>query len=124
MNLQDMSSIIFEISSLKNRGIVLSDFLDTERLLSEFNHISDQQKHGRYVLPKLYSLIKRIQKAVNASLYNNDINLFVHLFSTVEAVRKKLGDQYQIRTEVASKVRDIKRLIESPVESPMTVDES
>ncbi len=79
MDIQDMSNIIFEISNLKKQGIILSDFLDTERLLSEFNHINEQQKHGRYVLPRLYSLIKRIQKAVNASLYKNDINLYIYL---------------------------------------------
>ena len=80
--------------------------------MSEFEHIDTQLKHGRYVLPKMYSLIKRIQKSINASLYNNDINLFVQLFSIVESIRKKLGQQYQVRSEIASKVRNIKRLIE------------
>ncbi len=85
-----MNNIVTEISNLKNRGIVLSEFFDTERLLSEFDHINTQLKHGRYVLPKMYSPIKRIQKAVNSSLYNNDINLFIQLLSVVEGIRKKL----------------------------------
>ena len=112
MDIQDINNIITEISNLKNRGIVLSEFLDTERILSEFDHINNQLKHGRYVLPKMYSLIKRIQKSINASLYNNDINLFIQLFSIVEAIRKKLGQQYQVRSEISLKVRNIKRLIE------------
>ena len=63
-----MNNIVTEISNLKNQGIALSEFLDAERILSEFDHINTQLKHGRYVLPKMYSLIKRIQKSVNSSL--------------------------------------------------------
>ena len=96
---------------MKNHGIVLSENLDCERIMSEFEHIEEQSRRGRYVLPKKYSLIKRIQKSINACLYNNDINAFVTLFSTVEAVRKKLGEEYQKRSEIASKVRNIKKLI-------------
>ena len=81
--------------------------------MTEFEHIDNQLKHGRYVLPKMYSLIKRIQKSANASLYNNDINLFVQLFSVVEAVRKKISQEYEIRSEIASKVRNIKQLIDT-----------
>ena len=69
-------------------------------------------KHGRYVLPKMYSLIKRIQKAVYASLYNNSVNSFVRLFSIVESIRKKVGTEYQIRAEISMKVKSIKRLID------------
>jgi len=113
MDIKDINDIIVEISNLRNLGIVLSEFLDTERILSEFEHIDNQLKHGRYVLSKMYSLIKRIQKSVNASLYNNDINAFVQLFSVVEAVRKKLGQEYEKRSEIASKVRNIKQMIDT-----------
>ncbi len=112
MEFQDITSIITEISNLRNQGIVLSEFLNGDRLLNEFEQINIQLKHGRYVLPKMYSLIKRIQKAVNVSLYNNDINLFIRLFSIVEAIRKKLGEQYQVRSEIALKVKSIRRLID------------
>ena len=111
MDIEDVNVIIAEISNLKNRGIVLSENLNCERIMSEFEHIDDQSKRGRYVLPKMYSLIKRIQKSINACLYNNDINAFITLFSTVEAVRQKLGQEYQKRSEIASKVRNIKKLI-------------
>jgi len=112
MQIEDISSIITEISNLRGQGIILNDFLDGDRILHEFNQINLQMKHGRYVLPKMYSLIKRIQKAVNASLYNNSINSFVRLFSIVESIRKKIGEQYQIRAEISMKVKSIKRLID------------
>jgi len=112
-DIADMNNITTEISILKNKGILLSSFLDSEKLLQEFQQISFQMKHGKYVLPKLYSLIKRIQKAVNASLYNNDINEFIQLFSIVEAIRKRLGEQYQVRSEISNKVRAVKRLIDA-----------
>ena len=121
MDIQDINSLISEISNLKNLGIVLSKDLDCDRIITEFNHIDNQILHGRYVLPKMYSLIKRIQKAINASLYNNDINLFIKLFSDAEAIRQKLGQQYQIRTEINSKVRSIRRQIEeSPIDSEIS----
>ena len=112
MQIEDVSSIITEISNLRSQGIILNDFLDGDRILHEFNQISLQMKHGRYVLPKMYSLIKRIQKAVTASLYNNSINSFVRLFSIVESTRKKVGAEYQIRAEISMKVKSIKRLID------------
>ena len=117
MNISDINSIISEISNLKNLGIVLSKDLDSDIIINEFNHINEQLEYGRYVLPKMYSLIKRIQKAINASLHNNDIKLFIKLFSDAEAIRNKLGQQYQIRTEINSKVKNIKQLIDkSPSE--------
>ena len=112
MEIEDIKSIITEISNLRSQGIVLSEFLDPDRILYEFDQINIQMKHGRYVLPKMYSLIKRIQKAVNASLYNNNINSFIRLFSIVEAIRKKLGAQYQVRAEISMKVKSIRRLID------------
>jgi hypothetical protein len=112
MQIEDVSSIITEISNLRGQGIILNDFLDGDRILHEFNQISLQMKHGRYVLPKMYSLIKRIQKAVNSSLYNNSVNSFVRLFSIVESIRKKVGKEYQIRAEISMKVKSIKRLID------------
>ena len=112
MEIEDIKSIITEISNLRSQGIVLSEFLDPDRILYEFDQINIQMKHGRYVLPKMYSLIKRIQKAVNSSLYGNNINSFIRLFSIVEAIRKKLGVQYQVRAEISMKVKSIRRLID------------
>ena len=111
MDIQYINNIIIEISNLKNQGVVLSENLDRERIITEFEVINDQSKQGRYVLPKMYSLIKRIQKHINASLYNNDVNLFIQLFSTVETIRQKLSQQYEVRSEISSKIPDIKRLI-------------
>ncbi len=124
MQIEDISSIITEISNLRSQGIVLSEFLDPDRILHEFDQVNIQIKHGRYVLPKLYSLTKRIQKAVNASLYGNNINSFIRLFSVVETVRKKLGEQYQIRAEIASKVKSIKRLIDGSASTSMETPEN
>ena len=47
MDIQDINSIISEISNLKSLGIVLSKHLDCERIMSEFYHINNQLKHGR-----------------------------------------------------------------------------
>lgn len=57
----------------------------------------------------MYSLFKRIQKHINNSLYGNDVNLFIRLYSTVEAIRQRLGLEYQRRSEVISKVRDLRK---------------
>lgn len=57
----------------------------------------------------MYSLVKRIQKHINNSLYGNDVNLFIRLYSAVEAIRQRLGLEYQRRSEVISKVRDLRK---------------
>ena len=118
MDIQDINNIIAEISNLKNQGIVLSENLDCERIMSDYKSIEDQSRKGRYILPKMYALVKRIQKYINDSLYNNDVNVFIPLFSTVKTIRQKLGQQYQIRAEIVYKIRDIKRILneEKPVE--------
>ena len=54
----------------------------------------------------MYALVKRIQKYINASLYNNDVNVFIPLFSTVERIRQKIGQQYEIKHGIVFKVRD------------------
>jgi phosphomevalonate kinase len=112
MDNHDINNIISEITNLKKLGIVLSKDLDCDRIMDEFNQINDQLAHGRYVLPKMYSLIKRVQQAINSSLHNNDINLFIKLFNNAEKVRNKLGKQYQIRAEINSKVRNIRSEIQ------------
>lgn len=111
MNSDDINKIITEISALKDRGIVLSEDLDTNSIMSEYETIEFQSSRDRYVLPKMYSLIKRIQKSINASLYGNNISEFITLFSTVEEIRRRLGLEYQKRAEISSKVRNIKKLI-------------
>ena len=121
MDIEDINNMVTEISNLKNQGIVLSEFLDADRILYEFDQINIQLKHGRYVLPKMYSWIKRIQNAVNSSLYHNDINLFIRLFSIVEAIRKKLGAQYQVRSEISMKVKSIRRLIDESGNASMKI---
>ena len=93
MDIQDIKNIIAEISNLKNQGIILSENLDCERIILDYENIEDQSSKGRYILPKMYALVKRIQKYINDSLYGNDVNVFIQLFSTFETIRQKLGQQ-------------------------------
>ena len=45
MDIKDMKNIVTEISNLKHQGIILSEFLDPDRLLYEFDQINLQLKH-------------------------------------------------------------------------------
>ena len=109
MDIQDINVIIDEISNLKNRGIVLSENLNCESIMGEYENIAYQLSRGRYVLPKMYALVKKIQKHINESLYGNNVNEFIPLFSAVEAIRQRLGVEYQKRAEITSKVRDLRK---------------
>ena len=111
MDNHDLHLIISEISNLKNRGIKLHEGLSIDLITSEFSRIEAKLKHGYYVLPKMYSLIKKIQSSVNLSLLGNDINEFIQLFSIVESVRRKLSDEYNRKSEIALKVKNIKQII-------------
>jgi len=59
MDNQDLHLIISEISNLKNREIKLSEDLNIDFITSEFSRIDGKLKRGYYVLPKMYSLIKK-----------------------------------------------------------------
>jgi len=63
MDIEDIKNIITEISNLRNQGFVLSEILDSDKILYKFDQINIQLKHGRYVLPKMYSLIKKNPKS-------------------------------------------------------------
>ena len=86
--------------------------MNLETILSNLEIIHEHSKMGRDTLSKEYTLIKIIQRAVNESLYNNDIDVFIPLFIIVETIRKKLGNQYEIRRQISSKVRNIRAIIE------------
>ena len=120
----DINNIITEIENLKNQGISLSKDLDTEVISSEFNRINMKEREGYYTLPKMYSFYKRIQKSINLSLYNNDIDPFVKLYGIVESIRKKLGKEYEIRSEIATKVRNIKQICNDRIASDSNTSDS
>ena len=52
MYIQDIHNIISEISNLKNQGVVLSENLDRERIIKEFEVIDDQLKKVVTFYPK------------------------------------------------------------------------
>ena len=79
--------------------------------MSEYENIAYQLSRGLYVLPKIYALVKKIQKHINESLYGNNVNEFIQLFSAVEAIRQRLGVEYQKRAEITSKVDDLRKKI-------------
>ena len=87
MNPENIKSIIDEISNLKKQ-VQLSTKLNPETILSNFETIHEYSKMGRGTLSKEYMLIKQIQRAVNDSLYNNNIDVFIPLFTIVETNRK------------------------------------
>ena len=119
MDNHDLHLIISEISNLKNRGIKLSEDLNIDLITSEFSRIEDKLNHGYYILPKMYSLIKKIQASVNSSLFGNDINEFIQLFSIVESIRRKLGDEYNRKSEINFKVKNIYKLLMKTLEIPL-----
>jgi len=112
MNPENINIIIDEISNLKKQQVQLSTKLNSETILSNFETIHEYSKMGRDTLSKEYMLIKQIQRAVNDSLYNNNIEVFVPLFTIVETIRKKLGDQYEMQRQINVKVRNIKAIID------------
>ena len=97
---------------MKNQGIVLTDKLDVENILSQYELIDQQSRKGRYTLPRSYAFIKRLQHAVNENLYNNDVNVFIGLYTIVESIRKRLGSAFEVQREICQQVKHIKKIIE------------
>ena len=97
MDIQDINNIIVEISNLKNKELYYLQILTAKELYQTMKTLRTNKKKSRYTLPRMYALVKRIQNWVNQSLYGNDVNAFIQLFSTVETIRQKLSQKYQIR---------------------------
>jgi hypothetical protein len=109
---EDIKNIIDEISKLKNQGIVLTDKLDVENILSQYELIDQQSKKGRYTLPRSYAFIKRLQYAIHENLYNKDVKVFIELYTIVETIRKRLGHAFEVQREIYQQVKHIKKIIE------------
>ena len=113
MNSENMNSIIVEIAKLKNQDIKLSDGLNPDQIVSDFQDIEYGVNNNKYMLPKKYALIKKIQNSIRDSLsFSSDISVFVPLYTIVERIRKELGNEYELKKEVNSKIRNLRALIQ------------
>ena len=115
MTIEDVDNIIAEISKLNHQGIQLCTKLYCEKIRDDFEEILEHTRQNRYVLPKKYAFVKRLQNAIYESFANNDINKFVPLFTIVETVRKSLGLEYELRRETKSEIRSIQNIIRQNV---------
>ena len=89
MNEQDINNILTEISKLQKQGIQLSDILNHQKILSDYEIIVQQSSRGRITLHREYMLVKKIQRGINESLYSNEVSVFINLYKTVKDIQKK-----------------------------------
>ena len=59
MNEQDINNILTEISKLQKQGIQLSDILNHQKILSDYEIIVQQSSRGRITLHREYMLVKK-----------------------------------------------------------------
>jgi hypothetical protein len=111
ISVDDIKNITDEISKLKNQGVVLNDKLDVENIVSQYELIDQQSKKGRNTLPRSYAFIKRLQYAIHQNLYNQDVKVFIELYTVVETIRRRLGNAFEVRKEIYQQVKNIKKII-------------
>ena len=98
---------------MKGWDIELSDGLNPDQIMSDFQDIEYGVNNNKYMLPKQYALIKRIQNSIKDSLaFSSDVSVFAPLYTIVERIRKELGYEYELKKEVNSKVRNLRALIQ------------
>ena len=88
MNEQDINNILTEISKLQKQGIQLSDILNHQKILSDYEIIVQQSSRGRITLHREYMLVKKIKRGINESLYSNEVSVFINLYKTVKDIQK------------------------------------
>ena len=88
MNSENINEVITEISNLNNQRNQLSDKLVCGKILSNFLYMKDNIQRNKYTLIKSYDFIKQIQHEMYDSLYENDVNNFVPLFTVMEKLEK------------------------------------
>ena len=89
MNAEDINNILTEILKLQKQGIQLSDILNHQKILSDYEIIVQQSSRGRITLHREYMLVKKIQRGINESLYSNEVSVFINLYKTVKDIQKK-----------------------------------
>ena len=113
MNVEDINKILTEISKLQKQGITLSDRLNNQKILSDYEIIAEQSVRGSFTLAREYVLVKKIQRGINGSLYSNDVSVFIDFFyKIVTKLQRKLEELYERRREISEKLKNIRQIIE------------
>ncbi len=114
MNSKNINEIISAIKNLKHQGIQISDNLDPERIMYDFESLEQKKFQNKFTLPSSYRLIKSIYNSMLESLAVVDekhIQLFVPLARSIENIKIALSNEYEIKKRTDSRVMQLKKIM-------------
>ncbi len=114
MNNKNMNDIISDIKKLKHEGIQISNNLDPEKIMCEFELLKQKKNHNKFTLSSEYRLIKFIYNSMLESLAVVDekhIKLFIPLARSIEKIKSALSDEYEIKKRTDNRIMQLKKLM-------------
>ncbi len=114
MNSENINEIISAITKLKHEGIQISNNLDTEKIMYDFELLQQRKFQNKFTLPYSYRFIKSIYNSMLESLAVVDekhIKLFIPLARSIEKIKNTLSHEYEIKKRTDSRVMQLKKIM-------------
>ena len=96
MNSENINEIISAITKLKHEGIQISNNLDTEKIMYDFELLQQRKFQNKFTLPYSYRFIKSIYNSMLESLAVVDekhVKLFIPLARSIEKIKITLSNE-------------------------------
>ncbi len=134
MNTININAIVNAIKILQHNGINVSDNLNAEKILCDFDSLQQLKIQNRFTLSSEYKLMKDIFSGMLKSLAtvtDNQIQLFVPLSNAIDKIKLELSNEYEQKKVMNFRIRQLREYCanntsenesnESNGEGPITV---
>ncbi len=98
MNSEKINEIISAITKLKHEGIQISNNLDTEKIIYDFELLQQRKFQNKFTLNSNYRFIKSIYNSMLESLAvvnDKQVRLFSPLMRSIEKIKSALSHEYE-----------------------------
>ncbi len=111
MNTENMNAIINAIKILQHNGINVSDNLNVEKILCDFDALQQLKYQNKFTLSSEYKLMKMILSGMIKSLAtvnDNQIQLFVPLSNAIDKIKLELSHEYEQKKVMNFRIRQLR----------------
>jgi len=130
MNTENINTIVNAIKKLQHDGINVSDNLNTEKILCDFDSLQQLKNQNRFTLSADYRFMKVILQGMLKSLAtvtDDQVKLFVPLSNAIDKIKLELSNEYEQKKIMNLRIRQLREHCENTSDSdneeggPLTV---
>jgi len=114
MNQENINEIIFAIKKLKRDGVTLSDNLDTQKIMCDFESLQQRKFQNKFTLPSNYRFVKSIYQSMLESLAmvnDTQVKLFAPLACSIEKIKSALSHEYERKKIIDNRVMQLRKIM-------------